>query len=97
MTNYLEQIYSEINITKSREDIRIPLTSIGHKNIKIETMLSTLNKHINKSDIAYIDYTQRGQNNKNIEPLNNLFCDNIIIFTTIENKYLTKKIIKDGE
>ena len=97
MTNYLEQIYSEINITKSREDIRIPLTSIGNKNIKIETMLSTLNKHINKSDIAYIDYTQRGQNNKNIEPLNNLFCDNIIIFTTIENKYLTKKIRKDGE
>ena len=38
-----------------REDKKIPLKSIGNKNVKIETMLSTLNKHKNKSDIAFID------------------------------------------
>ena len=51
-------------------------------------MLSTLNKHINKSDIAYIDYSLGGDNNKTINPLNELFCDNIIVFTPIEKIYL---------
>ena len=55
MTSFIENIYDEINLTMIREDKKIPLISIGNKNAKIETMLSTLNKHINKSDFAYID------------------------------------------
>ena len=88
MTSFIENIYDEINLTMVREDIKVPLNSIGNKNIKIETMLSTLNKHINKSDIAYIDYSLGGENNQTINPLNELFCDNIIVFTPIENRYL---------
>ena len=88
MTSFIENIYDEINLTMVREDKKIPLNSIGNKTVKIETMLSTLNKHLNKSDIAYIDYSLRGENNKTINPLNELFCDNIIVFTPIENRYL---------
>ena len=88
MTSFIENIYEEINLTMIREDKKIPLNSIGNKNVKIETMLSTLNKHINKSDIAYIDYSLGGDKNQSINPLNELFCDNIIVFTPIEKIYL---------
>ena len=90
MTSFIENIYDENNLTMIREDVKIPLNSIGNKNVKIETMLSTLNKHINKSDIAYIDYSLGGDKNQSINPLNELFCDNIIVFTPIENRYLFK-------
>ena len=89
MTSFIENIYDEINLSMVREDIKIPLNSIGNKNVKIETMLSTLNKHINKNDIAYIDYSVGSTKNQSINPLNELFCDNIIAFTPIENRYLT--------
>ena len=88
MASFIENIYDEINLTMTREDKKIPLNSIGNKNVKIETMLSTLNKHINKSDIAYIDYSLGGDKNKTINPLNKLFCDNIIVFPPIEKIYL---------
>ena len=55
MNSFIENIYDEINLTMIREDVKIPLNSIGNKIVKIQTMLSTMNKHINKSDIAYID------------------------------------------
>ena len=90
MTSFIENIYDEINLTMTREDKKIPLNSIGNKNVRIETMLSTLNKHINKSDIAYIDYSVGGSENQGINPLNEIFCDNIIVFTPIENIYLFK-------
>ena len=88
MASFIENIYDEINLTMTREDKKIPLNSIGNKSVKIETMLSTLNKHINKSDIAYIDYSRRGDKNQSINPLNEFFCDNIIVFTPIEKTYL---------
>ena len=88
MTSFIENIYDEINLTMIREDKKIPLNSIGNKNVKIETMLSTLNKHINKSDIAYLDYSLGGDKNQSINPLNELFCDKIIVFTPIEKIYL---------
>ena len=87
MTSFIENIYDEINLSMIREDKKIPLNSIGNKNVKIETMLSTLNKHINKGDIAYLDYSIGGDKNKTINPLNELFCDNIIVFTPIEKIY----------
>ena len=88
MNSFIENIYDEINLTMIREDVKIPLNSIGNKNVKIETMLSTMNRHINKSDIAYIDYSLGGEKNQIINPLNELFCDNILVFTPIENRYL---------
>ena len=88
MSSFIENIYDENNLTMTREDKKIPLKSIGNKNVKLETMLSTLNKHINKSDIAYIDYSLGGDKNQTINPLNELFCDNIIVFTPIKNIYL---------
>ena len=90
MTGFIKNIYDEISLTMTREDKKIPLNSIGNKNVKIETMLSTLNKHVNKSDIAYIDYSVGGVKNQCINPLNELFCDNIIVFSPIENIYLFK-------
>ena len=90
MTSFIENIYEEINLTMTREDKKISLNSIGHKKVKIETMLSTLNKHINKSDIGYTDYSVGGTKNQTIDPLNDLFCDNIIVYTPIENIYLYK-------
>ena len=90
MTGFIENIYDEISLTMTREDKKIPLNSIGNKNVKIETMLSTLNKHVNKSDIAYIDYSVGGVKNQCINPLNELFFDNIIVFSPIENIYLFK-------
>ena len=65
----------------------MPLTAIGIKNVKIEAMLSTFNKHINNSDIAYVDYTSNGERTKNIIPLDEIFCD-IIVFTPIEDRFL---------
>ena len=90
MASFLENIYDEISLTVTREDKKIPPNSIGKKNVKIEHMLSTLNKHINRSDIAYIDYTLGGDKNQSINPLNELFCDNNIVFSPIENIYLFK-------
>ena len=88
MTSFIENIYDETNLTMTREDKKIPLNSIGNKNFEKETMLSTLNKHINKSDIACIDYSNGGSKNQSINPLNELFCDNIIVVSPIENIYL---------
>ena len=90
MASFIENIYDEISLTMTRKDKKKPLNSIGNKNVKIETMLSTLNKHINKSDIAYIDYSLGGDKNQTINPLNELFWDNFIVFTPIENIYLFK-------
>ena len=90
MSSFIENIYDEISLATIREDKKIPLNSIGKKNVKIETMLSTLNKLINKSDIAYIDYSLGGVKNQSINPLNDLFCDNNIVFSPIENIYLFK-------
>ena len=50
-------------MTMSREAAKIYLKSIGSKNVKIETMLSTLNKHIVGSNIAYIEFSIGGSNN----------------------------------
>ena len=90
MSSFIENICDAIKLTMTRKDNKIPFASIGDKNVKIETMLSTLNKHINKSDIAYIDYSVGGNKSQSFNPLNEQFCDNIIVFTPIDNIYLDK-------
>ena len=51
-----------------------------------ESMLSTLNKPINKSEIAYIEYSVEVGKNQSINPLNELLCDIINVFTPIEKR-----------
>ena len=89
MTTYIEK-NNQIILTRTREDNKKPLKTTGNTNAKIETMLSTLNKHINKSVIIYVDYSLGGIPNQNIVPLIELFCDNIIVLNPIENSYLIK-------
>ena len=72
------------------EDTKICRKSIGNKNVKKETMLSTFNKHINKSDFEYIEYSIGSSKNESIRPLNEILCDDKIVFTPIENRYLFK-------
>ena len=60
-------------------------------------MLSSLNKYINKSDIAYRDYTSNSERNKIFKPLIELFCDNNNNFTPIENRYPSKLNGINGE
>ena len=95
MSLYLEIIYNENNLTKTREYVKFLLSSKGNKKTKIETMLSTRNKHINKSGIGYIDYMIGGDRNQNPEPLNELICDIIFIFTALDEKFLLNEN-KDG-
>ena len=90
MTTYIENLYNQVILTRTREDNKIPLNTTGNTIVKIETMLSTLNKHINRSDRDFVDYSLSGFPNQNIVPLNELFCDNIIVFIPIENRYLIK-------
>ena len=90
MSSFIENIYDEIDLTMTRENMKKPLNSIGKKNVKIKIMLSTLNKRINKSDIAYTDYSVGGSKIRNINPLNEMFCDNILVFSPIENRYIIK-------
>ena len=68
--------------------MKIPLISIGNKNVKKQTMLSTLDKRINENDFAYIDYSVEGIKKQSINSLNEIFCDNVIVFTPIEKRYL---------
>ena len=53
MTSFLENMYDETILTMIRGDMKKPHNSIGIKNVETETMLSTLNKHINKNDFGY--------------------------------------------
>ena len=89
MSSFTENIYDEINLIMTREDMKTPLIQLK-KNVKIETLLSTLIKHINKSDIAYIHYSVGCSKNQSINPLNELFCDISIVFTPLENRCLFK-------
>ena len=57
-------------------------------------MLPTLNKHINKSHIAYLEHSVGVSKNWSINPLNELFCDNFVVFNQVEIRYLFK--LKDN-
>ena len=79
---------NENNLAKTREGEKKPFVSIANEKVKIETKLSSLNEFINKSDTAFADYTYKGERNKNIKPLYQLFRNRTIVFTLIEKKYL---------
>ena len=94
MSSIIENVHDDVNLTMTREDVKKPLNSIGIKNVKKETMFSTLNKHTNKSDIAKINYSLGVSENQSINPLNETFFDKFFVFAPIENIYLFKLIEK---
>ena len=97
MRSFIKKIYDGISFTMTREYNKTPLNSNGNKNVKIETKLSTLNKHKNKSDIAYIDYLVWGGKNQSFIPLNELFCDIFTVFTPAERIYLFKSNVNNEQ
>ncbi|KAK8836650.1 hypothetical protein M9Y10_037586 [Tritrichomonas musculus] len=83
-------LLKEINLNKTRTDATFKLKAIGNKKIKHETLLYNLNKIINCCDVSYVNYTQGGKNiGEDLQPLNNLFSDNIIVYYPIEDKLIT--------
>ena len=90
MSAYIENIYHEINLTETTQDVKKTLSAIVKKIVEIETMLSTSNIHINKNDNASVESSLRGTTNQSNKPLNELFCENFIIFAPIEDRYLHK-------
>ena len=89
-----DTLLKEISLNKSRTDATFGLKAIGNDKIKHETMLYNLNKIVNKSDISLVDYTNGGTiHDKPLEPLNELFSDNIVLFYPIDDK-LIKNIEK---
>ena len=99
-TNFSEVLFKELNFNKTREDVTFPIKYIGNvgekskaigTKIKPETLLYNLNKIINKSDINRVDYTKGGYlpNLENgLEPLNDLFSDNILVYSPIPDKLM---------
>lgn len=93
MTNN-DTLLKEISLNKTRTDATFAIKAIGNNKIKHNTLLYNLNRIINQSDISYIDYTENGtQTNKPLEPLNELFSDNIVVYYPIDDK-LIKNIEK---
>ena len=88
MISFIENIYYENKLTMTRKDMKKPLNAIGVANVRTETMLSTLDKHIKENHIGYIEYSVKGNKSQSKKPLNEFFCDNIIVFILIEDKYL---------
>ena len=67
----------------------MPVDVICKESVEVETMLSKLKKHKNKSDISYVDFSLGGIAKPSIIPLNEIFCDNINVFTPIKNQHLS--------
>ncbi|KAK8888556.1 hypothetical protein M9Y10_033287 [Tritrichomonas musculus] len=94
-------LFKEISLNKTRTDATFAIKAIGNGKIKHETLLYNLNRVINQSDISFIDYTKDGiQSNKHLEPLNELFSDNIVVYYPIDDtlvKNIEKLNIKNND
>lgn len=88
-----DNLIKEINIKKTRDDITLPLKSIATTaNIANNKLLFNINKLINAVDTGAIDYTAGGVvSDSPPVPLNNVFCDNIIIYYIIARETISKK------
>ena len=101
-TQLSDVLFKEINLNKTRDDCSFPIKAIGKigekskckgTKIKMETLLYNLNKVINKSDIARVDYTKGGYKpnlGNGLEPLNDLFSDNILVYCPIPDNLVDK-------
>jgi hypothetical protein len=76
--------YKELTLEQTRTDITLPLSLIDMRTSK--TALYNINRVLNKTDIAMVDYTEGGTNGHSLEPLNNLFSDNIVLYYYIPEK-----------
>ena len=94
-----DTLLKEISLNKTRTDATFPIKTIGSSKTKHETLLYNLNRIVNQSDISLIDYTDGGmQMDKPLEPLNELFSDNIVVYYPIDDtliKNIEKLKIKD--
>jgi hypothetical protein len=80
------EFIKELPIALTRTDITFPISRIGGSKIKSEILLYNLNKWINENDVTFIDYTQKGTNEHVLEPINDIFSDNIILYFFIDRK-----------
>ena len=61
MISFIENTYYENKLTMTRKDMKKPFNAIGVANVRRETMLSTLDKHIKENEIDYIEYSGKGK------------------------------------
>jgi hypothetical protein len=83
----------EINLEFQEDEqiITLPLLSVvTKKRVKPETLLYNLNRTINTNSTSNLDYAMGGANNHPLEPLSYIFCDNVIIYSTVPNCDLSK-------
>ena len=94
-SNKIESIQN-IRFSKTREDATFPLKNIATKNnSKPKDIIYNLAKYLNVSDISNIKYTTGATNGHNLEPLNDLFSDNIILYYYLPQRiYENPKLIK---
>ena len=84
ITNTLPFNYFKIKkVSEKQKDNKELHQSIAHSN------LVNIYKDISPCDISSVDYTNGGTNNNKLEPLCNLFCDNMVFYYYFpdNNKY----------
>jgi hypothetical protein len=84
---------SKIDFQKIRQDIAIPTASISTatkaSKKKDQNLIYNLIRYISPNDTATIDYTKGGTPNHELDPLNNMFCDNMCLYYKIPLEQLT--------
>jgi hypothetical protein len=71
--------FKEIPIKFEREDTTFPIKAVASTKVEPETLLLNINRYVNPNDICSVDYTRGGENMHDLEPINNLFSDNIVL------------------
>ena len=59
--------------------ITTPLNAFSNKNAGVNTQLANIALELSKCDSSMLDYTSGATNNDKLVPLNNRFCDNVMI------------------
>lgn len=59
------------------EPLQLPLP---RKGTTCNTLLQRITLDTNTNDISQVDYTIGGTNNHALEPISNIFCDNVIVY-----------------
>ena len=65
---------------KENDFITIPISQLARNNTKELTLLNKITLQANTNNIANVNYTTGGTNGHSLNPLNKLFCDNVILY-----------------
>jgi hypothetical protein len=76
--------FKELSLEQTRTDLSLPISIIKNNNAK--TALYNINRILNRTDVSKVDYTEGGTSGHALEPLNNLFSDNIVLYYYIPDK-----------